>query len=168
MPKEVATEMLCSGWHRQTNRERKMFRDARQKVFVSEQERKPLAEKLARKAKDRPLQWLGREIQRAAKHRRGVQRKYESLMRLEQTPVVERFVAALNLRAGHLDMVLDALESEINARRSRANGSRVHDHDVVIKTVFGTTRTWVDGLQYCFRRTEFPRWISSRNIVLGQ
>jgi hypothetical protein len=118
----VATEMLAARGIRMTNRERKAYQDARATVWCAEQARKPLLEKMANRARQRAIKWLAREQQRASRQRRGVQRKYESLLRLERTPVIERFLAALDLRAGHLDTVLDAITAEVQHRKDLTQG----------------------------------------------
>lgn len=161
MPKEVATEMLCSPWRRMTNRERKTYAEARQTVWVSEQERKPLALRMRNRAAARPIAWLDRERSRAMKHRRGVQMKYESLMKLAPNPIIERFVAALNLRAGHLDTVMDAINDEIRMRLAKTVGAMM----LIGGPLLRHTRAWVCGPDHCFRRTEFPRWISAHQVL---
>lgn len=167
MPYEVATEMACSSWCRRTNRERKMLRDARQVEWCSEAERKPLAEKLANRMRNRPIAWLGREVTRAEKRRRGVQQKYEALMRLEQTPIVERFVAALNLRAAQIDLVIDVAQDEIRYRLDLTHGITKPANGALMWPGFGYTRTWVSGPEWVSRRTEFPRWVACRLVMIS-
>lgn len=119
IPVEVATEMLTTKGARMSNRERKMYLRARQTEWAAGVPRKPLAEKLAARTAGRGIAWLGRELRRAGKHRRGVQRLYEGLARFENTPVIARHRAILDLRAGHLDTVMDVIQDTIRFRLNR-------------------------------------------------
>ncbi len=116
MPKEVATELLTDRKARLTNRMRKNCRDARAKHFISDAERKPVAEKIAAKLKSRGLAWIGREISRAQRRRAGLQRRYTSLT--GDNPVIAARRAAIDVLANHIDIFLDCAETEIESRRA--------------------------------------------------
>lgn len=115
MPKEVATDMLCANIPL-SNRQRKIFRDARAKIFVSEQQPKLWTERVARKMAEASITQLSKWRGRILKRRRGVQNAYQKVQGQEDSSAKEKLLAALDLRAGLLDVNLDALDDVVGSR----------------------------------------------------
>ena len=157
MPYEVANELACMSWAPRTNRERKAFRDARQAEWVSEATRKPAGEKIAEKLRDKPIAWLYRQQRRVDRRRRGLQLKYEALLRLPDNPVVQRGRAMLDLQAALLDQWIDGIDDRIKYVLGLTRGTG----EVLLSCpVCRCTRSWVSSGQ---GRTEYPRWVPTRN-----
>jgi hypothetical protein len=122
-PAEVATELLRDPLAHLTNRMRKNCIAARQKYFASTATRKTLTTKVANRLRDRTLAWIGRELSRAGRQRRGWQRKYEALVAQEpKSPVIEARIAMLNLNVGNLDVFIEGAEDELSHRARLTRG----------------------------------------------
>ena len=153
MPREVATEMLCTPGARITNRMRKNFQHARQKEFASELTRKPVGEKIRNRARLRSIAWLSRERGRSQKQRRGAQRRYEKLQAIDpKNPVIEARIAALDLLANHLDLVTDVLNDEIRYRLNLTRGITEPDNALVWNPELKLLMVWTPPA------TNWSRW----------
>lgn len=134
MPKEVATEMLCSPKARLTNRERKECMRARAAVYVPTDTKKPYDEKLLRKAKQSSWAQLIRIVVRCSLRRSMAQNRWlklsNKLAKLETTPlnktvreaadfVIRRDMAALDVLVAQLEMKIDAAKKEVDYRKSK-------------------------------------------------
>lgn len=151
MPREVATELLCTGTLR-TNRERKVARLARSKVWESTQERKPVAKKLAARFAGRSLVCLTTWHQRAERKYIHIQHKYQKVssaisevpgredITAEQRKAVvrmlEREQAKLMLIGTQVELFLTEIESAIKQRgeapKRRENLAKVIFESMVI------------------------------------
>jgi hypothetical protein len=162
MPCQVATDYLCQ-FERMTNRQRKNYLDARCRVFESVLVPKPREAKLADRMAGATLVQLGHWNSRSAKKRRGLQTKYEAALRLKQTPLVARVIAALNLATKVLDAVIDTSEEELKWRAGLVQGNSlpgatedtVGGHLLVAWN--GKPMLWIDGSHY--RARYYPRWV---------
>jgi hypothetical protein len=120
MPEQVATDLLCT-LERLTNQQRKIYQDARVRVFQAVETRKPVEVKLASRMTTAKLSQLGKWISRTAKRRRGLQRKYEVAIKLpeettKQQLLKQRLVAGLDVMAARMDLVVDAIQNELDGR----------------------------------------------------
>jgi hypothetical protein len=136
MPKEVATEMLCRPGIRMTNRERKQYQRARQKVFTSTLEKISLADRIAIRLQSRPWEQLHRWLLRHQKRHDDVQTAFRKATveaeKVAATPITEenkvllaakrvvlqRILAGLNVRGSTHQLIIDALETEIDRRKT--------------------------------------------------
>lgn len=132
MPVQVATEMLCAPRARMTSRERKQCERARERIFESTLSGQTPEARLAFRVSSRPIESLAKWIRRAARRRKDVQAKYGILCRRRdklnaktgepaQAEILEllgigRALAALEIRAKLLEMVLDAAQEEVKRR----------------------------------------------------
>jgi len=128
MPYEVATSMLTAPGAKLTNRMRKVFRDARSKVFVSTLEKKPIEAKVTAKMSQKTYLQLQKIYRRAVARRQGLQDRFIRLEAMEPPNAAgkaERTVfearkqeglALLNIAAAGQDMVIEAAESALTAR----------------------------------------------------
>lgn len=134
MPAPVATEMLCRPSVRMTNRERKTYQDARAFHFVTTRERKPEEEKLAAKLKTASMNQIGKWLKRVISGRVQAQQAFVRIQKHEQTakeiaetekieytlsPLIQRAMAALELKAAQFDIMREHLEAEISNREQR-------------------------------------------------
>jgi hypothetical protein len=120
MPESVATDLLCT-LERITNQQRKIYQDSRVRVFQAVTVKKPSEVKLAARMGAAKLEQLGKWARRTAKKRRGLQRKYEMAIKLpeettKQSLLKHRLVAGLDLMAGRIDLVTDAIQNELDGR----------------------------------------------------
>jgi len=127
MPKQVATDMLCTAGIPMTSQVRKAYEDARCVLFCSLQEKKPAEVKLQSKFMEATVTQLSKWKKRCDKSRRGVQRKYETAQKLpEETQLQQlmkaRLIAALDLAAARLDLVLNGIEDALGWRLGLTRG----------------------------------------------
>ena len=120
MPESVATDLLCT-LERLTNTMRKQYADSRVRVFQAVAVRKPVEVKLAARMAAAKLVQLGKWASRTAKKRRGLQRKYEVAIKLpeettKQQLLKQRLVAGLDVLAARMDLVVDAIQNELDGR----------------------------------------------------
>lgn len=168
MPPETATERLCEVGIRMTGSDRRMFQRARQRGLVPVRfARKPFGLETLRRFEGRPLATLLKWNHRAAKRRRGVQKKYEILVTLEG-PQVEKAKKLLDQRAAALDLAIEITETIIKWRRSLATGCIMKPEAVGVlrNPLTGQQLIWTENLDTRalgpgerVRRTEFPRWV---------
>ena len=130
MPKEVATEMLCAPKARTTNRERKIWQAARQNSYQSTRTAIPPEEKVANKLKSYTWLQINKWLERTVEKRHNCQCRFNSLQKwvtkLEADPkknqgmilLLTRQMSALDLHVVSLDAYRDALETEVDRRRS--------------------------------------------------
>ena len=133
MPAAVATEMLCRPGVRMTNTERKQFHDARALHFVSTRTAKPEGEKLAAKLKTASMNQLGKWLKRVISGRQQAQVAFVRYQKHEQrrkedadrtntefkpNPLIEKLMAALDLKAAQFDIMREHLDAEV-ARRDQ-------------------------------------------------
>lgn len=153
MPKDVATAMLCDPKARMTNPMRKAWMGVREEHFVSEEKRKPIEDKLAERWHDRPIDRVSREVKRVGKRRAKLQAKYEvivrALMNAPGHPVLRAQQAKIDLMVAHLDLVTDALATELQWRAKLVKG------DIAPNTVLGSA-----PLRRCFEWN--GRWVRTK------
>lgn len=122
MPCSVATDMLCAPGIRQTARERKNYQAARDKVFISTLQRKPVEERITARMKRSTWLQLDKWLNRVKRKREDHQREYLRLpSRKLPQPIFDKLEAALNLRVGQLDLLRDSIEQELFNRQQRIN-----------------------------------------------
>lgn len=135
MPKEVATEMLCRPGVRLTNRERKMYQRARCTVYKSTLEKFSLADRVAIRLQGVTWEQLNRWLLRHQAREKIVQTAYsktqEAAEKLAAETVTEenkvilaakrvvlqRILAGLQMRGSTHQLIIDALETEIDRRQ---------------------------------------------------
>ena len=151
MPVAVATDLLCDPARRQTNSERKALHAARQAFFVSTGQRIPAEVKLAKKLRGKPLQQLGKWLNRANPKRAELQARYSALLVLQAdsertltpNPIIERNLALVNLRAGQLDRFIDLCENELTYRRNMTRGLTVPTNSLIFDPALRRVFCWV-------------------------
>lgn len=135
MPKEVATEMLCRPGIRMSNRERKQYQRARVTVYKSTLEKFSLADRVAIRLKGCTWEQLNRWLLRHTTRERLVQQAYskanEAAEKLAAETVTEenkvilaakrvvlqRIMAGLQMRGSTHQLIIDAIETEIERRQ---------------------------------------------------
>lgn len=132
MPREVATEMLCSPKAKMTNRERKECRRARELRFESTRTVKPITTKMAHRFSAASFAQLGRWNRRATKRRHDAQclyqhlgRQIEKLQGVAETPITKAAKGMADFQRSRLDLVAaqhelvaDLTANEINRRNA--------------------------------------------------
>lgn len=114
MPKQVATELLCTG--NLTGPLRRSAESARVNYFGSTRVRKPPEERLARKIKEAKINQIHKWLKRAIDRRMQAQRAY--LRVIGTTPLHDRLRTQLELKAATCDVLRDACELEIANRKA--------------------------------------------------
>jgi hypothetical protein len=125
MPREVAIEMLCQ--QKLSNRERKVCMAALHTYHESEQQRKPVDQKVASKLTKATLAQLGKWLKRAIARRADTQRAYLLLARRaqkfsdeEKRPhllATQHAMQVLDGKAAMLDTFREAVENEVTRRK---------------------------------------------------
>jgi hypothetical protein len=139
MPVQVAIEMLCAPKARLTNRQRKTCQAARQKVFESTLHRGAVEDAIAHKLKGKTWAQLIRWNKRCSERRMTLQRLWEkarekrselaaqevdpkderAVFTNQSSPVLlDRTIAALELKVEQLTQLWDALDDEMRVRKS--------------------------------------------------
>ena len=165
MPVEVATALLTDPKARMTNRMRKVCRMARETCFVSEVERKPIADKLKTRMQDKPIDRLERLQHRIGAKRRGFQHKFEAAKRLQAkqnkpNPVIDRMIALLDLRVGYLDTLVDAVEAELAWRLDLTEGI-IPEGTLLGVAAIPCALSW-DGSQWA--RVKVPSYVPGKDV----
>lgn len=125
MPREVATELLCSPKVKSSNRERKVWNEARATMFASTRISSPEQQKVATRLQSRSWQQLNTLLRRVTERRATTQRHFlflkkqaEKLTEKDKPLLVllERQMASLDLHAAGLDSLREAVDEEVERR----------------------------------------------------
>lgn len=164
MPADVALEMLCVLGARRTNRERKTYWQARQRVYCSTLTSKAVEAKLAHKLRDKSVDQLAKWLGRSCERRERLQSFYQHLQQqLSELPAEAPITAQqLQARMMEVDFNVSALDVFYDAvmRELQRRGVAVHESRPVVLS--GTMPVTAP-----FSRPAAPETPSKRSGFLG-